>query len=49
MAEPRDLGTLHYQSAVFKMNRIWRNVPKVIVSRVKGNYKNTMLGQNILM
>lgn len=49
MAEPGDSGTLHYQSAVFKTDRIWRSVPKVIVSRVKGNYKNTMLGQHILM
>ena len=49
MAKSRDLGALHYQSAVFKTNRIWRNAPKVIVSRIMGDYKNNTLGENILL
>lgn len=49
MAKSGDLGTLHYQSAVFKTNRIWRSAPKVIVSRITGNYKNNTLGENILL
>ena len=49
MAKSGDLGTLHYQSAVFKTNRIWRNAPKVIVSKITGDYKNNTLGENILL
>lgn len=49
MAKSRDLGMLHYQSALFKTNRIWRNAPKVVVSRIMGDYKNDTLGENILL
>lgn len=48
MAKPRDLGTLHYQFALFKMNTIRRNAPK-LSSKQSNETIKTLLAPNILM